>query len=1652
MQILSADKKHDKSIDLDANSSAMYLDTGSGDADDENVITDDKIFNEIRDEIDRNLSHSSSVHSLISEVSSVTSESGARISEDYTTVPYGFQARAAYEHSKKQTNIMDVCFNGRMRQFVILDGKGITIWKKDAVENPVSRALNYPKYEYRLITTLIYARKYNVYFGLGKDFSLKVLNKDFDETCCVSANLQSVLFMVFNPIKDELITGGVGGTKVWRFHQAADRTWKEIKPMANYILSLKYSLKDVGGSWVKKVELDHVLQHLYCCSDTDLYAYDLDGNQLLKISGAHQMSITGCAYSHYARLLVTSSADADVKVWSINGGHIHTFRGHSRAVTNLVLHPETSSLFLTSSLDGSIRVWSLDTMDIVYSIVVSSEGVRWMGLTDDKLLYIGTSRTISVWSLNNTYHFWALARNPVSSLTLQRGVEDKSIRVLALGNDSSVRLFARNSHKNLSTVLPPPPISPLQSVLAFCYSRRFNVVYLLVNHHDIWLYTTRTDPACRIAVWNVHELQEPRTKQTQADDTMSSMVNSNLAVHRATENGYGNEVISDCCSLCQLESAAVVFTDEGPVTPLKRSFLLLGLEDGRILFMDPVVKGMKYLEFRANKDAILQIEHDVKHDCLITACNMKSVTMIQIWSLPQLQLQHDVYCAQDVVSFCRLGMNFLTGHKSGGVIHHQLVPTEDPGPIRPKVAAPNVEQISPDSLKADHRAPILSVDACAERGIFCSASCDGAIKIWLSDKTLLTEITMDATLTSICFFNNRGDILIGMKNHIFIIECSKTCPSLIVEEDECEEQFETESEIYEDPAVVFEGVSENPDAVDIDSYLIPFNMEFSQDFIEGRTAFKQSDNEEDVESETESELSMAPTEIYLSPRETPKMSGIDLTLSSDILSGDLKEQMKLTEKLEGKKKRVQPISVSDVSNMVKQEEESRMEYPVFGISPGPTPTTSVPPTPSVTSEVEHLSEDEETEVDEDKDESKSPRQRSQLEADVQIIRDKEGRVIDNKLKKVSSPVSTVTDDRLSKLKSFTVDAKALMAEEAKKKQQEAPPMSPVRTDIMVSFVPPGEKLPDKTVKREVRKKMQTSDRKLPKKAEKQRSKPPVPKMTEEQKKGARWGEMYGRAPVSMARKGRVRASITNIPALPASLKEEDSSSLSEAPDLKEKRTATTARKPAVDIKPRRVGAAASAGVKSEPVPAKPTNNNKTPNGGRTQMMFFDKKRNSSVQLASGQSSTVTFDDTPQVIVTEKVSGDVLLDETDAVKTEKTDLNIAPQLAQDVVTQSKETIDTSTEQESLSPSPEQPALGHLTRVSTTRHPKKTDRLSFRLPTRSRSYSSNRDNGGLSMDIEVDIDDYDDGGNFTDDEEKNDDDDDVLAAQLLAERPFTSDETRRRPRFTLSAKSGFRPHTAPASVSDSQKDLKTMFDELVTKFRNSGWPLDKLLRNDGTHFDNNWADRMIERHMLLKMQKELRIQSAAEKRHLLEIQRKQRRKALLGHHDCDAQSPISSGYLTRSESSFFGRDRAMTAPAGPLPSTPLPGVTNRPPIQPKSAFIEQKEKEKQDLGAEMPFRYRLNQDPHYYNVRHLKSYESHIDAKMMDPRHPSSHAFRPVSSRSIPSKCSHYVLVTQPKSTHKIIPSPLEEQLINDRFPQLQHRWLTPRKHKSQFHFT
>lgn len=127
---------------------------------------------------------------------------------------------------------------------------------------------------------------------------------------------------------------------------------------------------NVDKKWIRKIEVDTINCHLYCCTTTDLYIYDFNGHLMRTYVNCHQFTITACLYSPISKVVLTGSEDSTIKIWSLSGGHIDTFRGHTRAITHLVLNPHYSNLVISSSKDGSIKMWSLDVMQMIYEYVV----------------------------------------------------------------------------------------------------------------------------------------------------------------------------------------------------------------------------------------------------------------------------------------------------------------------------------------------------------------------------------------------------------------------------------------------------------------------------------------------------------------------------------------------------------------------------------------------------------------------------------------------------------------------------------------------------------------------------------------------------------------------------------------------------------------------------------------------------------------------------------------------------------------------------------------------------------------------------------------------------------------------------------------------------------------------------------------------------------------------------------------------------------------------------------------------------------------------------------------------------------------------------------------------------------------------------------
>ncbi|XP_074815708.1 uncharacterized protein LOC141991297 [Natator depressus] len=283
-----------------------------------------------------------------------------------------------------------------------------------------------------------------------------------------------------------------------------------------------------------------------------------------------------------------------------------------------------------------------------------------MGLAEDKLLYCSSARNLHVYDLNYFTKFWTRVSSQIKALSLC-GANGKSSRVVAMGSDNSLRIFSLNNGTKLCTVLPPPYPSPLQSVLSFAYNRTSGTIYFLLTSWDIWIYTARTDPACRAAVWTIEEIHQHLNRK----HPLASYVQKNEYFQHTRKESVRDPVRCEC--LCSLSSPICYWIDEGLVYADTQEFLVLGMQDGRILFLHTSIQNLVYYEMKAYKDPVIELKHDRDHHQLINMCQELEYKLVQIWSLPALQLLHQINISNETMVFTRINSSLFLGLHSGAV-------------------------------------------------------------------------------------------------------------------------------------------------------------------------------------------------------------------------------------------------------------------------------------------------------------------------------------------------------------------------------------------------------------------------------------------------------------------------------------------------------------------------------------------------------------------------------------------------------------------------------------------------------------------------------------------------------------------------------------------------------------------------------------------------------------------------------------------------------------------------------------------------------------------------------------------------------------------------------------------------------------------------
>ena len=751
---------------------------------------------------------------------------------------YGFLSKVRYEHKSQNCEIQSVTYNSKTGEYIIVDSRGISAWKSDFASSTASSLMKFPTHGFNVIRILLYCRSLNLYFALTKECILKIYNLNFHEPLSIESDVHALIHMVFNTSTGELITASRSEIYIWEFGQLSKKG-DLAAATTGLLLKLKWGIN--GGQLINRIKLDEDEQRIYCLSEADVWCYDLSGKEIFVVKRACPNQLSACAYG--SNTVIAGSVVGQVSLSTTTGSNIHFFFSHSNLVTEIIVHPCDAQLILTASLDGYIKLFSMDLLEELYSLKVFSDGIEHMSLKSNSSLYCVSTKDIEEFDLNYFCQFWGLLRYPAQSIELIKGVE-KSARVIVVDSNSTVKLFSITGKKKICTVLPPPIVNLSNTAMQCIHDRDYNLVYILVNEFEVWVYTTKTDPACFLAninIWkNKKSWSNPR-------DLASSLSEHSTVQQSRNPKCYCIEILQDFFK--------VEFVDAGGALHRKCNLLACGMETGQIILFNPIMQGRKENSFQLCRNPIIKLKYCKEILCCLATTKSTVGLLIKLIN-SNLEVILSISCDEDItflaIKEATLAVGFASGHI---IIQDQLLQQQ-------KVIKFHKQLI------ADHQLGVVSISFHPILDIFCSSGKDFCIKVWNFGKRLLREIALDNSLTSVCFLNGSEDILAGFKGHLFLIRNSagRTCSV-----DNVATSERPASQVYERPDIKYETKRpKTPELQTLENYLVPYSdMIFKtigtwvvQD--DGSSCLASDENDMSLSDLDSDDDSLAPSDVYQS--------------------------------------------------------------------------------------------------------------------------------------------------------------------------------------------------------------------------------------------------------------------------------------------------------------------------------------------------------------------------------------------------------------------------------------------------------------------------------------------------------------------------------------------------------------------------------------------------------------------------------------------------------------------------------------------------------------------------------------------------------------------------------------------------------------------
>lgn len=186
---------------------------------------------------------------------------------------------------------------------------------------------------------------------------------------------------------------------------------------------------------------ENILQHLTDVSSTREQSFQ-----------AHDKTVTALVLLHDPEILISSSRDATIKIWSIADRRKckHHLRGHTDVV---IVIAASDNLLVSGSYDGTCRIWNIVSGEMLHTLTGLPGQIRCLAFDGSVIVAGGTKGEIHCWNAVDGQCESMLGRGHASLVThvcIENGV------VVTTGADGMLKAWSQHTWNELWAVKAHP--------------------------------------------------------------------------------------------------------------------------------------------------------------------------------------------------------------------------------------------------------------------------------------------------------------------------------------------------------------------------------------------------------------------------------------------------------------------------------------------------------------------------------------------------------------------------------------------------------------------------------------------------------------------------------------------------------------------------------------------------------------------------------------------------------------------------------------------------------------------------------------------------------------------------------------------------------------------------------------------------------------------------------------------------------------------------------------------------------------------------------------------------------------------------------------------------------------------------------------------